>query len=221
MGRDALDRYYTPDALAEACLSLMLGDLPWPDCLRFAEPCCGGGAFGRAARRLMPSRVRVKGCDLDPEASPGFAFDVCSLDDWRSGGLDLIATNPPYKNVYEGVLKMRALQLESGAARLGLLLRATTIEQIMCSDDPPDEIYVSRQRPRWGGAGGLPAPAETPAGLPSWSGTSTGARAAPPSRACRTGAHEEEHERRPGRGSAPTGPAGASPGPAGAARGSP
>ena len=154
MGRDALDRYYTPDALAEACLSLMLGDLPWPDCLRFAEPCCGGGAFGRAARRLMPSRVRVKGCDLDPEASPGFAFDVCSLDDWRSGGLDLIATNPPYKNVYEGVLKMRALQLESGAARLGLLLRATTIEQIMCSDDPPDEIYVSRQRPRWGGAGG-------------------------------------------------------------------
>jgi hypothetical protein len=98
MGRDELDRYYTPDALAEACLSLMLGDLPWPDCLRFAEPCCGGGAFGRAARRLMPSRVRVKGCDLDPEAR--------------------------------------------------------TIEQIMCSDDPPDEIYVSRQRPRWGGAGG-------------------------------------------------------------------
>lgn len=153
MGRDALDRYYTPDALAEACLSLLLVNLTGLDGLRFGEPCCGGGAFGRAALRLNPS-MRVKGCDLDPEASPGFAFDVCSLDDWRSGDLDLIATNPPYKNVYEGVLKMRALQLESGADRLGLLLRATTIEQIMCSDDPPDEIYVSRQRPRWGGAGG-------------------------------------------------------------------
>lgn len=152
MGRDKLDRYYTPDALAEACLQLMLvglGDAPW----RFGEPCCGGGAFGRAALRLMPL-MRVKGCDIDPEASPGFAFDVCSLDVWRSGDLDFIATNPPYSNVYEAVTEMRALQLESGAHRLGLLLRATTIEQILCSDDPPDEVHVSRQRPRWGGPGG-------------------------------------------------------------------
>lgn len=152
MGRDELDRYYTPDALAEACLQLMLvglGDAPW----RFAEPCCGGGAFGRAALRAMPS-MRVRGCDIDPEASPGFDFDVCALDDWGPGDLDMIATNPPYKSVYEAVAKMRALQLGSGAARLGLLLRATTIEQIMCSDDPPHEVHVSRQRPRWGGAGG-------------------------------------------------------------------
>jgi hypothetical protein len=152
MGRDELDRYYTPDALAEACLELMLvglADAPF----RFAEPCCGGGAFGRAALRLVPS-MRVKGCDIDPEASPGFAFDVCSLDDWHPGDLDLIATNPPYKSVYEAVAKMRALQLDRRAGRLGLLLRATTIEQIMCSDDPPDEVFVTKQRARWGGAGG-------------------------------------------------------------------
>ena len=152
MGRDELDRYYTPDALAEACVRvLMLGLVPrsW----RFAEPACGGGAFGRAAERVLES-VQVFGCDVDPHANPGYDFDVCAYSAWDPPHVHLIATNPPYRDAYRVVEDMRFMQRSRGALKLGLLLRATTIEQIMCSDDPPDEVFVTKQRASWGGAGG-------------------------------------------------------------------
>jgi len=151
--RDPMDRYYTPDPLAEACVRVLFRRLVtrrW----QFGEPCCGGGAFGRAAQRVLP-QVDVFGCDIDPAADPGFELDRCRVEDWRGEPrLEVLATNPPYRDIYACIDEMRALQRYHGALRLGLLLRATTIEQVMCSDDPPSEIHVTRQRAKWGGEGG-------------------------------------------------------------------
>jgi len=65
-----------------------------------------------------------------------------------------IVTNPHYRGVYDTVAEMRALQARVGASILALLLRATTIEQLVPGADPPDALWVSSLRPRWGGPGG-------------------------------------------------------------------
>jgi hypothetical protein len=152
MPRDPLDRYYTPDALAEACLRFNAERL-WTRPASTLEPCAGGGAFGRAALRLWPSVV-VQGCDPDTAAAPGYPVDRCLVEDWTPPPAEAIFTNPHYANVYETVRVLRALQERTNARVLGLLLRATTLEHLMASDDRPQEVAISRQRPRWGGPGG-------------------------------------------------------------------
>lgn len=154
MPRDPLDRYYTPDALAEACLRFMEKELRYPPPLTVYEPCAGGGAFGRAAMRLRP-QTTVRGCDPDPEAAPGYPVDRCTVEDWQAPVAQCaVFTNPHYANVYDTIRTLRDLQWRTGAFYLGLLLRATTVEHLMHSGDPPFVLAVSRQRPRWGGPGG-------------------------------------------------------------------
>lgn len=159
MARDPLDRYYTPDALAETCLRVLIeraGALPEV----VLEPCAGGGAFGRAALRAGVQHVR--GCDVDPEADPGYPCERVAVADWApvlpavAGQRSevWILTNPHYVGVYDTVATMRALQRQVGARILGLLLRATTIEQLLHRGDPPAALWVSDLRPRWGGPGG-------------------------------------------------------------------
>ena len=155
--RDPLDRYYTPDALADGCLAALIA---WeglsPGTL--FEPCAGGGAFGRAALRAGVPAVR--GCDVDLAADPGFACAPVPVAKWtphfapaRQGAV-WIVTNPHYRGVYDTVAEMRALQARVGASVLALLLRATTIEQLVPGADPPAALWVSSLRPRWGGPGG-------------------------------------------------------------------
>jgi hypothetical protein len=158
--RDPLDRYYTPDALAEACL-LAMAPASWrllP--ARVIEPYAGGGAYLRAARRLWPG-VYVMGCDVDPDApalAPGAGLHVtrCPTADYTPlpDGLTWVVSNPPYRDVYETVAEARGLMRRCVADRLGLLLRATALSRLMVSDDPPAHVYIARQRPRWGGPGG-------------------------------------------------------------------
>ena len=153
-GRDPLDRYYTPDALALGCIRWLDRTMGQPS--RVLEPCSGGGAFGRAALAEWPG-VAVAGCDPDPEAFPGYLCDRVPLADWQPAvapGITAIVTNPHYVGVYETVATLRALQRRVSAAYLALLLRETTIGQLMAGDDPPHRIAVSPIRPRWGGAGG-------------------------------------------------------------------
>lgn len=157
MSRDALDRYYTPDALAEACLRA-LAELTWGEPTRVLEPYAGGGAFLRTARRLWPS-VDVAGCDVDPDApalAAGLGVDLCPAAEWspRPGVAGWVVSNPPYRDVYETVAEARALMARCAARRLGLLLRATALTRLVGLDDPPAHVYLARQRPRWGGPGG-------------------------------------------------------------------
>jgi hypothetical protein len=153
MMRDALDRYYTPDALAVACLQVLVERLGQPPAV-LLEPCAGGGAFGRAALAL--GIVDVRGCDVDPDAAPGYPCDQISAADWRPcvAGDVWIVTNPHYTGIYDTVQTMRALQEHTRARVLALLLRATTIEQLLHRGDPPAALWVSDLRPRWGGPGG-------------------------------------------------------------------
>ena len=157
MPRDPLDRYYTPDALADMCVRTLIervGGCPTV----VLEPCSGGGAFGRAA--LRAGVIDVAGCDIDPAAAPGYPCDRVAVEDWRptmpqpAPGGGWVLTNPHYQGVYDTVATMRRLQRDVGARLLGLLLRATTIEQLMHRGDPPAALWVSDLRPRWGGPGG-------------------------------------------------------------------
>lgn len=158
MARDHLDRYYTPDALAHTCLRVLVDEAGQPPAV-LLEPCAGGGAFGRAALRL--GVVDVRGCDVDPDAAPGYPCERVAVADWapvlpaKTGPRPdvWILTNPHYSGVYDTVALMRALQAHTGARVLALLLRATTIEQLMHRDDPPAALWVSDLRPRWGGPG--------------------------------------------------------------------
>ncbi len=155
MSRDPLDRYYTDDRLALTCLRWLVFFFEVPDVV--LEPCSGGGAFGRAAQKAAPG-VSVWGCDVDPGAAPGYAWDLCPAADWRPdvgrGGRVWIVTNPHYAGVYDTVRDMRALQERTGAAILALLLRETTIGHLIVGSDPPHMLAVSPIRPRWGGPGG-------------------------------------------------------------------
>jgi hypothetical protein len=159
MSRDPLDRYYTDDRLAARCIEWLLERYPEPSVV--LEPCSGGGAFGRAAAQAMYQPMYqpiVLGCDIDPDADPGYRCDRVAAADWRPdlGGSRFvwIVTNPHYQGVYATIADMRALQAHAGASVLALLLRATVIEQVMNSDDTPHALAVSSQRPRWGGPGG-------------------------------------------------------------------
>ncbi len=157
MSRDPLDRYYTDDRLALACVRWLIDCFEVPDVV--LEPCAGGGAFGRAAQKAAPG-VRVLGCDIDTAAAPGFPCDNRLAETWDPDlpadlpGPVWIVTNPHYQGVYETVRYMRSLQRRTGAAVLALLLRETTIGHLVAGNDPPHAFAVSPIRPRWGGPGG-------------------------------------------------------------------
>lgn len=98
--RDALDRHYTPQSLADlVCdeLALLV-----PDARRILEPSAGGGAFVRAAQRVWPM-ARVDGVDVDP-AAEGLRLTTCSqaidvLDPHcfvHQHEYDLVLGNPPF-----------------------------------------------------------------------------------------------------------------------------
>jgi len=155
MSRDPLDRYYTDDRLAGRCIEWLLDRYPEPAVV--LEPCSGGGAFGRAALGALHQPI-VLGCDIDPEAAPGYRCDRVAAADWRpdlGGSWPVwIVTNPHYDDIYATVATMRQLQRQVSASVLALLLRSTTIDRLLNAADPPHMIAVSPQRPRWGGPGG-------------------------------------------------------------------
>lgn len=106
--RDKLDRYYTPDGLAEACVAVLKIR---PGCMAY-DPHVGGGAFARALVKAGARAVFVS--DIDPEA-PGLVgvdvdenhvllgcFDFLDQPELREhenlASVKLIVGNPPYKD---------------------------------------------------------------------------------------------------------------------------
>lgn len=153
--RDALDRYYTPDHVARACV----GALAWRPTTLVPEvvldPHVGGGAFARAARRQWGEHVYVLGSDLDP-AAPGYPdtdlwFSGTDFlegpSSWGTRGIDIIIGNPPYNNAEAHV--RRALEV---APYVGFLLRAGFLAGRARGDGlwkefPPRSVHILSRRP--------------------------------------------------------------------------
>lgn len=101
---DPLDRCYTPDPLADACVGVV-GDLAAQLGLelgRVIEPSCGGGAFLRAARKAWGPRPTI-GVDIDANAEGLRLAAEAHVGSWpevagrlRCGLSDIILGNPPF-----------------------------------------------------------------------------------------------------------------------------
>ena len=117
--RDALDRYYTPDVVADAFVRW----LQVPAGLTVIEPSVGGGAWARAIRRHAPA-CHLTGVDLDPGARGLALCDEAIVGDWTTADVPqvgLVVGNPPYgEDAAEHV--RRALTV---APVVALLLRET------------------------------------------------------------------------------------------------
>lgn len=122
---DPLERCFTPDALAEACLDNVARYVDDPELI--IEPSVGGGAFVRAIRKRWPS-CEVWGCDLDPDATGLDLVDFGVVMDWtkaaplfadrllcepahRQGGtqrqrqrhVSAVVGNPPFSHAIEHI----------------------------------------------------------------------------------------------------------------------
>ena len=109
---DRLERYYTPDPLAQFCLGL----LPWSGVRHVLEPHAGGGAFVRAAAAYD---VDVRALDLDQHSRAVKEYGaVCAdfLADAPLPAFDRVVGNPPFSNAEQHV--QRALEIAPQVAFL-------------------------------------------------------------------------------------------------------
>jgi hypothetical protein len=163
--RAPLDAYWTPDALALACTSLVVTELgprlrPYPDAtpLRVVEPSVGGGAWVRALRHYGAS---VHACDVDP-AAPGLVLadthHVGSyLDDQARRPADLVIGNPPYCDPVQSWVTTAVMD----APWVAYLLRSSVLGSRGRSGwwaaHPPEVVWALSPRPRWEGPGAQPS----------------------------------------------------------------
>lgn len=126
--RRELDRYYTPDDVATALVSLL--DIREDQVV--VEPSVGGGAFARAILAQQP-RAYLIGVDVDPDAR-GLALCQRAYGgaDWLGYGpefrlsgveADWVVGNPPYKHAQE-----HATHALRSAPFVAMLLRLAFIE---------------------------------------------------------------------------------------------
>lgn len=153
------DAYYTPDALAHACI----GAIACPTPRLVVEPSVGGGAFARAVH-IRWAAAFVTGVDINPDA-PGFTscdhavhapWSHDTAEDIRlSAGarVDMIVGNPPYQGAEEHVLvALDAAPVVGMLLRLGWLAgqkRRSTI----WNRHPPAAVHVLSRRPSFTGGG--------------------------------------------------------------------
>lgn len=110
---DPLERCYTPQWLADACVARLRVDRD-RDLGIWVEPSAGGGAFVRAMQQHLQCR-RVIAYDLDPRAMGLALADECHEGDWvqmaRGLGASRIAAvvgNPPFSLAIEHLVAARA-----------------------------------------------------------------------------------------------------------------
>lgn len=119
---DALDRFYTPDGLARACLATW----GWRGVRSVVEPSVGGGAFARAVRARWPG-ARIVGADIDPAAAGLALCDTALVGSWPElveGGHierpDIVVGNPPFTD--DAALRHVEAALDLGANTVALIL---------------------------------------------------------------------------------------------------
>jgi hypothetical protein len=161
MARDDQDRYYTPRLFAAAFIEeamLLMGGVP--RCV--VEPAAGDAPFALQGLRVGASAAV---CDLDAEAGI-FRDDhplasVAQYADFRDmeypeGPNTWLVTNPPFGDIYATIQELRRKQLRHGYELLAVLARNTALEKYRSKlGSPPHMVFVSPQRAKWGGPGGI------------------------------------------------------------------
>ena len=144
------DAYYTPDAVARACIKVTR----IPAGATVLEPSVGGGAFVRAlAGRL------VAALDIDPRA-PGLALvgtaaQVADFERWTPGNSrpEWAVGNPPFNAAQPHVVKALSL----ATVGVGFLLRLAFLEGQLRAPfwraHPAAEVHVLTARPSFTGGG--------------------------------------------------------------------
>ncbi len=153
-GRDELDRYYTPRALARDLVDL----LPIDSNDTVLEPSAGGGAFVVAAGRIVDPQL-VSAIDIDPGA-PGLDLaGTGEFGDFLAGPAgdpctpDWIIGNPPYGDAEAHVRRA----LEVTGRHVAFLLRLAFLESQARAElwrrCPPRKVWVLQRRPSFNGQG--------------------------------------------------------------------
>lgn len=160
---DVLDRWYTPDDVARACIEA----LPWSGRppLWALEPSAGGGAFVRALRSRWPA-VHVHGIDADPGALGLRECDSMRVGSWLSEAsvpddgearaAEVVAMNPPFRDAVAHIAQ--AIHVASGYSSrwvVGALVRVALLEsrerRAWWDRHPPAEVHHLRRRVSFGG----------------------------------------------------------------------
>ncbi len=156
--RDLLDRYYTPDEVALACV----GTLDLRGVRYVLEPSVGQGAWVRALRfHTTPLSgphlpLHIATCDVDPEAKHESSDEIVHgpFEESISPGarFDLVIGNPPFSQAEEHV----RLALRHGHT-VAFLLRLAFLEGAKRRDfwreNPAYSVHVLTSRPSFTGGG--------------------------------------------------------------------
>lgn len=154
--RDVLDRYYTPQALADAIVAAIPLNAVHGDGYA-VEPSVGGGAFVRAVHKLRRG-LDVIGLDIDPNAEGLAVADdraVVDFADWRpwGNGPRLIIGNPPFRHAEAHI--RHALSIVAPGGTVCFLLRLAMLEgqarRAFWREHPPTEVLVLSKRPSFTG----------------------------------------------------------------------
>lgn len=149
--RDALDRYYTPDHVAEACVQAL--QIAPPSTIY--EPSVGGGAFVRACLSRWPEASITAG-DMDEEArglhgvrAPLFGDMLCHTP----AAHDLAVGNPPYREAEAHVRHLLACGHRCVALLLRLGFLASQRRASLFAEYPVTGLHVLTRRPSFTGKG--------------------------------------------------------------------
>lgn len=153
--RDKLDRYYTSDTDAAACVAC----LTLPNGARVVEPSVGGGAFARAVYGATGGRAHILGIDIDPDADGLHLCDEMRMGDFdrisedlTEWDADIVLGNPPYTDAIEHV--RAGLRI---APRVAFLLRLNLLGSIRRAqfwvETPLAAVHVLTRRPSFTGGG--------------------------------------------------------------------
>lgn len=164
--RDPLERFYTPQAMADQLQERLLvwwrehGPEARTSPLCVVEPSVGGGAHVRAIRQacrlqLLPT-PKVIGVDLDPGATGLRVCDEAHVGDWPEvadqvvdRGVDLVTGNPPFSKAREHVQAgLRVAPVVAFILPLNLLGVAKWAA-IVGPDAPLHSVFVTQGR-AWG-----------------------------------------------------------------------
>jgi hypothetical protein len=153
-GRESLDRYYTPQPVADALVRHLppLGRVGYT-----LEGHAGDGAWIRALRTVC--RLPVHGLDLDPGAAGLTAADESAVGDFLEHDPALrphaIVGNPPYRDAEAHV--RHAIDLVGDGGVVAFLLRLAFLESLqrrpLWADHPPYKVVVLSRRPSFTGGG--------------------------------------------------------------------